>query len=153
MSCCGGPGWACSPVVNCAPVKARRRCGWRDRGPAQAPARIDVVADDDERGMQERTGGPPSLMPDRRGECRPQPGRIHRLHPLERRGANPERVCSLRQPVGDHLVLRTLDLSREDEPSGDVLPQDEPGRPAAPLLDPGDDAGGLIRKRDAKPIR
>jgi len=129
------------------------RRGRRHRGPAQTPARIDVVAYGDERWAHERAGGAPSTMANRRGELLSQPGRIRRLHTLEHGRVNSESEGALIEPAAHHEILRAIDLSREHEPSGDVLPEDEPRSPAALVDDPGDHARGLICELDAQPVR
>ena len=68
--------------------ESRRR---GDRRPAQAPARVDVVADREKRGAQQRAAGTSPVMTDGGRERRPQPGRVERLDPVEQRGTDGER--------------------------------------------------------------
>ena len=63
-----------------------------------------------------------------------------------------ERRDLMRQPARDDLVVRSINLTREDEASRDLLAEDQTRSAETALDDARDDARRLLDKRDAQPI-
>ena len=92
-------------------------------------------------------------MPDGRGERGTEPGRVDRLHAIQRCAADCLFGSALRQPACHQPIAWPVNVPGERQAASDVLAEDEPGAATAPRRDTRDDAGRLIRQRDPEAIR